>query len=842
MGTGWVETEVPISQACGVTPSRLEGVSTPLQQWKAQAVPPPLQRGEGVLALSSGGPVLQPISKLSLSYPASTFPQVLTAPSERASPGGWIPSQRVTTEPGREQARWTEERVGRRESINPLQTPEPSRVCCERPPPLTLPYSWASPGVKVSRGVQLRSQVKEWVLSSRAGGPAKESAWEGAQSPAWRKAPHKLADGLVGSERGPESRGGVGRGSPRSPAARPPGRRPLRGDGCGLRLPAPPPALAASRAAPPLGARHGTGAGLGQGRPGGAGGAGPPRPAPPPRRPPLSPPRAAGAQNGGSSGRGHSSGSGSGSSCARAPLGPARPGPAPQPRRRACRGASGAPAARLTLKFLAVLLAAGMLAFLGAVICIIASVPLAASPARALPGGADNASAAAASPGPQRSLSALHGAGGSAGPPALPGAPAASAHPLPPVPLFSRFLCTPLAAACPSGAEPGDAAPGEREELLLLQSTAEQLRQTALQQEARIRADQDTIRELTGKLGRCESGLPRGLQEAGPRRDTMADGPWDSPALILELEDAVRALRDRIDRIEQELPARVNFSAAPAPAPVVPTALHSKMDELEGQLLAKVLALEKERMALGHSSQQQRQEVEKELDALQDRVAELEHGSSAYSPPDAFKISIPIRNNYMYARVRKALPELYAFTVCMWLRSRSGGTGQGTPFSYSVPGQANEIVLLEAGHDPMELLINDKVAQLPLSLKDNGWHHICIAWTTRDGLWSAYQDGELRGSGENLAAWHPIKPHGILILGQEQDTLGGRFDATQAFVGDIAQFNLWDHALTPAQVLGIANCTGPLLGNILPWEDKLVEAFGGATKAAFDVCKGRAKA
>ncbi|XP_053775780.1 neuronal pentraxin receptor [Desmodus rotundus] len=585
--------------------------------------------------------------------------------------------------------------------------------------------------------------------------------------------------------------------------------------------------------------------GMSMGRPGGAGGAGP-RPLPLPACPQPSPPRDARAHNGGSSGRGNISSSGSGSSRS-SPAPPRAPGPrAPTPQLR-LPGASGAPAARLTLKFLAVLLAAGMLAFLGAVICIIASVPLAASRARALPGGADNVSAASgaagASSGPQRSLSALHGAGSSAGPPALPGAPAASAHPLPPVPLFSRFLCTPLAAACPSGGEQGDAALGEREELLLLQSTADQLRQTALQQEARIRADQDTIRELTGKLGRCESGLPRGLQDAGPRRDTMADGPWDSPALILELEDAVRALRDRIDRLEQqELPARVNFSAAPAPAPAVPTALHSKMDELEGQLLAKVLALEKERVALSHNSHRQRQEVEKGLDALRDRVAELEHGSSAYSPPDAFKISIPIRNNYMYARVRKALPELYAFTVCVWLRSRSGGTGQGTPFSYSVPGQANEIVLLEAGHDPMELLINDKVAQLPLSLKDNTWHHICIAWTTRDGLWSAYQDGELQGSGENLAAWHPIKPHGILILGQEQDTLGGRFDATQAFVGDIAQFNLWDHALTPAQVLGIANCTAPLLGNVLPWGDKLVEAFGGATKAAFDVCKGRAKA
>ncbi|XP_064141181.1 neuronal pentraxin receptor [Loxodonta africana] len=592
-----------------------------------------------------------------------------------------------------------------------------------------------------------------------------------------------------------------------------------------------PPRPAASPTAPQPGRPARNGCGLGRGCPGSErGGAAAPTPLPPP-----SPPLAVGLRA---------------AAAAAAATAPA-PAPAfaqgsraPRPDPATAPAGASAPRRRLTLKFLAVLLAAGMLAFLGAVICIIASVPLAASPARALPGGADNASAAsagAAAPGPQRSLSALHGAGGSAGPPALPGAPAASAHPLPPGPLFSRFLCTPLAAACPSGAEQGDAAGGEGEELLLLQSTAEQLRQTALQQEARIRADQDTIRELTRKLGRCESGLPRGLQDAGPRRDTMADGAWDSPALVLELEDAVRALRDRIDRIEQELPARVNFSAAASPAPAVPTALNSKMDELEGQLLAKVLALEKERAALSHSSHRQRQEVEKELDALQGRVAELEHGSSASNTPDAFKISIPIRNNYMYARMRKALPELYAFTVCMWLRSWSGGTGQGTPFSYSVPGQANEIVLLEAGHDPMELLINDKVAQLPLSLKDNGWHHICISWTTRDGLWSAYQDGELRGSGENLAAWHPIKPHGILILGQEQDTLGGRFDATQAFVGDIAQFNLWDHALTPAQVLGIANCTELLPGNVLPWEDKLVEAFGGATKATFDVCKGRTK-
>ncbi|MEE6525991.1 hypothetical protein FKM82_026344 [Ascaphus truei] len=121
----------------------------------------------------------------------------------------------------------------------------------------------------------------------------------------------------------------------------------------------------------------------------------------------------------------------------------------------------------------------------------------------------------------------------------------------------------------------------------------------------------------------------------------------------------------------------------------------------------------------------------------------------------------------MYAKVKKSLPEMYAFTVCMWLKSNAS-PGVGTPFSYAVPGQANELVLIEWGNNPMEILINDKVAKLPFVINDGKWHHICIAWTTRDGVWEAYQDGMLRGNGENLAPYHPIKHQGVLVLGQEQ--------------------------------------------------------------------------
>lgn len=61
-----------------------------------------------------------------------------------------------------------------------------------------------------------------------------------------------------------------------------------------------------------------------------------------------------------------------------------------------------------------------------------------------------------------------------------------------------------------------------------------------------------------------------------------------------------------------------------------------------------------------------------------------------------------------------------------------------------------------------------QVAKLPFLINDGKWHHLCITWTTRDGMWEAFQDGLMLGSGENLAPYHPIKPEGVLVLGQEQ--------------------------------------------------------------------------
>lgn len=92
-------------------------------------------------------------------------------------------------------------------------------------------------------------------------------------------------------------------------------------------------------------------------------------------------------------------------------------------------------------------------------------------------------------------------------------------------------------------------------------------------------------------------------------------------------------------------------------------------------------------------------------------VPHLSTDNNAFKSPEDFKVSLPLRTNYLYGRIKKSLPEMYAFTVCMWLKS-SASPGIGTPFSYGVPGQANEIVLIEWGNNPIELLVNDKVSLL----------------------------------------------------------------------------------------------------------------------------------
>lgn len=406
-----------------------------------------------------------------------------------------------------------------------------------------------------------------------------------------------------------------------------------------------------------------------------------------------------------------------------------------------------------------------------------------------------------------------------------------------------RYICraVPLSGdnTCPVTLLPELSTGSQEEEL---RNTVMQLRETILQQKETISKQVGTISELNTKLSLCGAATDerknlKGGSWGKEKQNTMGDVPRDPNDTIDSLGKTMQGLKDRLENLEQQQ-MRANISGTSFPSELRDL-LQRRLSELEKQLLKKVNSLEQEKSMLSNATAAYRQKTESTLNALVERISELEKGGGDFKSPEQFKLSLPQRTNYLYGRITKTLPEMYAFTLCMWIKS-SASPGIGTPFSYGVPGQANEIVLIEWGNNPIELLINDKVAQLPIEVRDGRWHHICVSWTTRDGQWDAYQDGEKLGTGDNLAAWHPIKPGGVIILGQEQDVVGGRFDAGQAFVGELSQVNIWDRVLKPSEIQSMANCSTYVPGNIISWLASNVEVFGrGAFKRPLEVCLER---
>ena len=62
-------------------------------------------------------------------------------------------------------------------------------------------------------------------------------------------------------------------------------------------------------------------------------------------------------------------------------------------------------------------------------------------------------------------------------------------------------------------------------------------------------------------------------------------------------------------------------------------------------------------------------------------------------------------------------------------------------------------------------------------------------------MWSLYQDIKQTAHGSDLAKGHAIVPGGSLVLGQDQESVGGGFDAGLAFVGDISHVNVFKERL-----------------------------------------------
>ncbi|KAK3861646.1 hypothetical protein Pcinc_032411 [Petrolisthes cinctipes] len=103
------------------------------------------------------------------------------------------------------------------------------------------------------------------------------------------------------------------------------------------------------------------------------------------------------------------------------------------------------------------------------------------------------------------------------------------------------------------------------------------------------------------------------------------------------------------------------------------------------------------------------------------------------------------------------------------------------------------------------------------------WRHVCHTYS--DATYTLYWEGKVVFSGRLQGSW-PVMMNGTLVLGQEQDNLGGGFDRNQIFRGDLAQISLWDRVLSSRDVAGMAECRDVGRGNLFSSDTVTFELHG----------------
>ena len=125
--------------------------------------------------------------------------------------------------------------------------------------------------------------------------------------------------------------------------------------------------------------------------------------------------------------------------------------------------------------------------------------------------------------------------------------------------------------------------------------------------------------------------------------------------------------------------------------------------------------------------------------------------------------------------------------------------------SYAVNGSNNEFLLiadqnLNGGN--IGLILNSTqtvVTNAPSSLLlDTNPHRVSVLFDPDADTLEIYIDGALAGS--SSVATSPISAGGSLIIGQEQDAVGGGFNPNESIAGDFGDIRIWDGLRTPEQI------------------------------------------
>ncbi len=173
------------------------------------------------------------------------------------------------------------------------------------------------------------------------------------------------------------------------------------------------------------------------------------------------------------------------------------------------------------------------------------------------------------------------------------------------------------------------------------------------------------------------------------------------------------------------------------------------------------------------------------------------------------------------------------FTVSFWINDPVAEQPAEYYLSYAVPGASNDNELLFGKENgTLQIWVNgnapggsvDTGVAIPT---DGDWHNIAFTYNVTTGSYELFLDGASVDSGlipvNPALAPDPLSltAGGSLVLGQEQDAVGGGFTNAQAYTGGLADVAFFDGELSSTQIADIvAGSVTPADANIyLRWND-----------------------
>ncbi|XP_006100927.1 pentraxin-4 [Myotis lucifugus] len=297
--------------------------------------------------------------------------------------------------------------------------------------------------------------------------------------------------------------------------------------------------------------------------------------------------------------------------------------------------------------------------------------------------------------------------------------------------------------------------------------------------------------------------LTQERKEQAAQREALSSLALDMRALqdtLARLTHVVQSQGARLDALKEWLPAACPGTTAPA-RPALPSQSSPKLQEGRQVLRTSPEPLDLPRDFAGHlQGTREPPGPGSQWARRPERLGEVCNvGPALVFPNTSTENVVFLRPGF--------LAGLRALSVCSWVRTASGHLG--TLLSYATAENDNKLVL--HGRDSLvpgsiHFVIGDPAfRELPLQpLLDGQWHHVCVIWTSLLGRYWLHVDRRLVATGSRFREGYEIPPGGSLVLGQEQDSIGGGFDGSEAFVGSMAGLAIWDRALVPGEVSHLA--------------------------------------